>query len=94
MSGARLKHYGWGREDEGMTAEEQAFVLGRYNAKFARDAFETKDVPHLEDLALREPRTRTPMANPIRTTCEPCSATTIARPTWSHIHATKQRFPL
>ena len=23
MSGARLKHYGWGREDEGMTAEEQ-----------------------------------------------------------------------
>jgi nitroreductase len=30
MSGARLKHYGWGREDEGMTAEEQAFVLGRY----------------------------------------------------------------
>ena len=25
MSGARLKHYGWGREDEGMTAEEQAF---------------------------------------------------------------------
>ena len=30
MCGARLKHYGWGREDEGMTAEEQAFVLGRY----------------------------------------------------------------
>lgn len=25
MSGARLKHYGWGREDEGMTAKEQAF---------------------------------------------------------------------
>jgi len=29
MSGARLKHYGWGREGEGMTAAEQAFVLGR-----------------------------------------------------------------
>ena len=53
MSGARLKHYGWGREDEGMTAEEQTFVLGRYHAKFARDAFETKAVPRLEDLALR-----------------------------------------
>ena len=53
MSGARLKHYGWGREDEGMTAEEQAFVLGRYHAKFACDAFETKAVPRLEDLALR-----------------------------------------
>ena len=56
MSGARLKHYGWGREDEGMTAEEQTFVLGRYHAKFARDAFETKAVPRLEDLALRAPR--------------------------------------
>lgn len=56
MSGARLKHYGWGREDEGMTAEEQAFVLGRYRAKFARDAFETKVVPRLEDLALRARR--------------------------------------
>jgi alkyldihydroxyacetonephosphate synthase len=56
MSGARLKHYGWGREDEGMTAEEQAFVLGRYHTKFAPDAFETKAVPRLEDLALRAPR--------------------------------------
>ncbi len=37
---------------------------------------------------------RTPTANPIQTTCEPCSATTIARLTWSHIRATKQRFPL
>ena len=60
MSGARLKHYGWGREDEGMTAEEQAFVLGRYRAKFARDAFETKAVPRLEDLALRAPRVELP----------------------------------
>ena len=60
MSGARLKHYGWGREDEGMTAEEQAFVLGRYHAKFARDAFETKAVPRLEDLALRAPRVTPP----------------------------------
>ena len=55
MSGARLKHYGWGREREGMTAEEQGFVLGRYRAKFPRDAL-TKVVPRLEDLALRAPR--------------------------------------
>jgi hypothetical protein len=39
-----------------MTAEEQGFVLGRYRAKFSRDAFETKVVPRLEDLALRAPR--------------------------------------
>jgi hypothetical protein len=56
VSGARLKHYGWGREGESMTAEEQAFVLGRYRAKFARDAFETKVVPRLDDLTLRAPR--------------------------------------
>src|SRR6266576_754745 len=56
MSGARLKHYGWGREDEGMTAEEQAFVLGRYHAKFARDGFEAVSVPRLQDLTLRAPR--------------------------------------
>jgi alkyldihydroxyacetonephosphate synthase len=60
MSGARLKHYGWGREREGMTAEEQGFVLGRYRAKFARDAFETKVVSRLEDLALRAPRVAPP----------------------------------
>src|SRR6266436_1123859 len=60
MSGARLKHYGWGREGEGMTASEQAFVLGRYRAKFARDTFETKVVPRLEDLALRAPRVAPP----------------------------------
>jgi alkyldihydroxyacetonephosphate synthase len=39
MGGTRLKHYGWGRENEGMTAEEQAFVLGRYRTKFARGEF-------------------------------------------------------
>ena len=26
MTGARLKHYGWGREGEGMSAEERKFV--------------------------------------------------------------------
>jgi hypothetical protein len=37
MTGARLKHYGWGREGEGMSAEERKFVLGRYRVKFATD---------------------------------------------------------
>ena len=60
MTGARLKHYGWGREGEGMTAAEQAFVLGRYRAKFSRDAFEAKPVPRLEDLVLRAPRVSPP----------------------------------
>jgi alkyldihydroxyacetonephosphate synthase len=60
MSGARLKHYGWGREGEGMTAAEQAFVLGRYRAKFSRDGFKAISVPRLEDLTLRAPRVAPP----------------------------------
>src|SRR5712664_764467 len=60
MSSARLTHYGWGREGEGMTAAQQAFVLDRYRAKFARDAFETIVVPRREDLSLRAPRLALP----------------------------------
>ena len=60
MNGSRLKHYGWGREGDGMSTEEQKFVLGRYRAKFARDAFDTIVVPRLEDLALRAPRVAPP----------------------------------
>ena len=60
MSGARLKHYGWGREGEGMTAAEQAFVLSRYRTKFSRDGFEAISVPRLEDLTLRAPRVAPP----------------------------------
>ena len=60
MSGARLKHYGWGREGEGMSAEERSLVLGRYQQKFARDAFDTIRVPCLEDLSLRTPRVTPP----------------------------------
>jgi alkyldihydroxyacetonephosphate synthase len=60
MTGARLKHYGWGREGEGMSAEERKFVLGRYRAKFATDEFDTIAVPGLDDLSLREPRVAPP----------------------------------
>src|SRR5437763_7322199 len=60
MNGARLKQYGWGREGEGMTPAEQAFVLDRYRAKFSRNAFEAIGVPRLEDLALRAPRVAPP----------------------------------
>jgi alkyldihydroxyacetonephosphate synthase len=60
MTGARLKHYGWGREGEGMSEDERKFVLGRYHAKFGVSAFDTIEVPHLEDLSLREPRARPP----------------------------------
>jgi hypothetical protein len=30
MSERRLKHFGWGREGEGLTPEEEGFALDRY----------------------------------------------------------------
>jgi hypothetical protein len=30
----RLKHFGWGREGEGLTLAEEAFVLGRVEQRF------------------------------------------------------------
>jgi alkyldihydroxyacetonephosphate synthase len=62
MGAVRLKHYGWGREGEGMSAEERAFVLGRYHEKFGRATFETLAIPRLEDLALPDPRVTPPSA--------------------------------
>ena len=62
MTGARRKHYGWGREGEGMSAEERKFVLGRYRANFAADEFDMIAVPGLDDLSLREPRVAPPAA--------------------------------
>jgi alkyldihydroxyacetonephosphate synthase len=62
MSAARLKWYGWGREGEGMTPEERAFVMGRYAEKFGRDGFEEVAVPALEDLRLPAPRLTPPPA--------------------------------
>ena len=56
MTGARLKHYGWGYQGEGMSAEERKFVLGRYHMKFGTDEFDAVAVPDLEELTLREPR--------------------------------------
>jgi len=60
MTDARLKHYGWGREGEGMSEDERKFVLGRYRQKFSRDSFDTIVVPSLEDLALPAPRVTVP----------------------------------
>jgi len=60
MTGARLKHYGWGREGEGMSAEERKFVLDRYRVKFAVSEFDMTAVPRLEDIVLQQPRVAPP----------------------------------
>ena len=58
----RLKHFGWGREGEGLTEEEEAFALGRYRARFGVDTFEEIPTPALADLRLPSPRVSPPPA--------------------------------
>ena len=45
MSAARLKHFGWGREGEGLTAEEEAFVMARAEARFGTAIKESATAP-------------------------------------------------
>jgi hypothetical protein len=49
---ARLKHFGWGREGEGFTAEEEAFVMSRAEARFGTTMKESASAPSLEDIRL------------------------------------------
>ena len=60
MSAARLKHFGWGREGEGLTAEEEAFVLARAEARFGTTIKESASAPRLEDITLEAPRIMAP----------------------------------
>ncbi len=60
MHATRLKHYGWGRQGEGMTASEKAFVLARYHEKFGAAAFLDLPLAKLEAVALRNPRIAPP----------------------------------
>ena len=62
MAERRLKHFGWGREGEGLTAEEEAFALDRYRRLFAVDRFDERSPPALSEIALRRPRIAPPPA--------------------------------
>jgi hypothetical protein len=51
MTNHRLKVFGWGREHEAMTPDEETFALRTYQALFGVSAFETVTVPTLDALA-------------------------------------------
>ena len=53
MSTARLKHFGWGREGEGLTAEEEAFVMARAQARFGTALEESASAPRLEEIVMK-----------------------------------------
>ncbi|HUK60048.1 MAG TPA: FAD-binding oxidoreductase [Stellaceae bacterium] len=57
---ARLKHFGWGREGEGLDADEREFLLARIRERFSVDRFDEKHPPLLAELKLAAPRLQPP----------------------------------
>ena len=64
---SRLKHFGWGREGEGLTAEEEAFVLSRAEARFGTGLNESATAPRLDEIKLHAPRVAAPASLPFCT---------------------------
>jgi alkyldihydroxyacetonephosphate synthase len=60
MASKRLKHYGWGREGEGLTPDEEKFILQRYRERFGIEEFEQLSPPSLTDIDLHPPRVLPP----------------------------------
>jgi alkyldihydroxyacetonephosphate synthase len=56
MTEQRRKHYGWGREGEGLSADEKQFAFARLRERLGVESFDARPVPRLEDIALRRPR--------------------------------------
>ena len=67
MSAERLKHFGWGREGEGLTAEEEAFLMARAEARFGTAMKESASPPRLEDIRLEAPQVMAPASLPFCT---------------------------
>ena len=62
MTARRLKYFGWGREGEAMTPEEESFALQTYRDLFGIGEFAAVPVPDLDAVALRAPRLSPPTA--------------------------------
>jgi alkyldihydroxyacetonephosphate synthase len=60
MTEGRLKHFGWGREGEGLTTEEEAAALARYRRLFNVEQFREITPPPLSGIELRHPRLAPP----------------------------------
>src|ERR1043166_6442683 len=60
VSEARLKHFGWGREGEGASAEEESFAKSRAAQRFGDLPSEEIAPPRLEQIKLSTPRLTPP----------------------------------
>jgi alkyldihydroxyacetonephosphate synthase len=70
MTQPRLKYFGWGREGEGITPEEEAFVWARIAERFRIDEFDEIKPPRLDEIELHPPRVNPPAALAAITTTE------------------------
>ena len=68
MTLARLKHFGRGREGEGLMPSEEAYVLGRIEQRFGWSADDEVKPPKLEDIKLEPPRLDPPASLPFCST--------------------------
>jgi alkyldihydroxyacetonephosphate synthase len=62
MSERRRKFWGWGWEDEGLSAEQQQRVAQLLAARFGLDTIMAEPPPRLEEIDLRPPRVAPPAA--------------------------------
>ena len=76
MSAARMKHFGWGREGEGLSAEEEAFVMARAEARFGTKLQASASAPALER---DQAATRRASPRPLRCPSAPTITTTAPR---------------
>jgi alkyldihydroxyacetonephosphate synthase len=60
MPTRRLKFWGWGYEDEVLTADEVKALEGAYARRFGLSAFDVTPTPRAGDIALRNPRLAPP----------------------------------
>jgi alkyldihydroxyacetonephosphate synthase len=66
----RLKHFGWGREGEAMTPDEEAFAIARFREHFRVERVDEVRAPKLADIKLKAPRVTPPATLAAFTTSE------------------------
>ena len=71
MPQPRLKHFGWGREGESITPDEEAFVWARIQERFELDDSPEVKPPRVEELKLARPRVTAPASLEAITSTDP-----------------------
>jgi alkyldihydroxyacetonephosphate synthase len=60
MTAARMKHFGWGREGEGLTPDEEAIVMARVERRFGTALTQSASAPLLDEITLKASRVLPP----------------------------------